>query len=185
MKGRTLLIALPDDAWAEAAKRAYADRAISPGERYAIRKDIDHFDPAKLRAFASALPDRVRLSPIDGTLYREALKSDWSRDFVSLFADEADYLARGLGVIALEDGMPVAGASSCAVFRGGIEIEIDTREDRRRRGLATACGAALMLECFRRGLYPSWDAANRASASLAEKLGYVFDRSYPIVMVDL
>ena len=29
------------------------------------------------------------------------------------------------------------------------------------------------------GLYPSWDAANRASLGLAEKLGYEFSREYP------
>ena len=28
----------------------------------------------------------------------------------------------------------------------------------RNRGLASACGAALILECLERGLYPSWDA---------------------------
>lgn len=41
-----------------------------------------------------------------------------------------------------------------------------------RRGLATACAARLLLACLERGLYPSWDAANPASAALAEKLGY-------------
>ena len=50
-------------------------------------------------------------------------------------------------------------ASSYTVYRGGIEIEIDTHPDHRRRGLARACGAALMLECLKRGLY-SWDAQN-------------------------
>ena len=37
---------------------------------------------------------------------------------------------------------------------------------------APACGAALVLTCLARGLYPSWDAANRESVALAEKLGY-------------
>ena len=61
---------------------------------------------------------------------------------------------------------------------GGIEIEIDTKEECRRRGLALACGARLILECLDRGLYPSWDAANLDSVRLAEKLGYRFDRAY-------
>jgi RimJ/RimL family protein N-acetyltransferase len=29
-----------------------------------------------------------------------------------------------------------------------------------------------------KGLYPSWDAANRTSVALAEKLGYHFDKEY-------
>ena len=57
-------------------------------------------------------------------------------------------------------------------------MEIDTRQDYRRRGLATICGAALILECLARGLYPNWDAHNRESIALAQKLGYVFDREY-------
>ena len=60
----------------------------------------------------------------------------------------------------------------------GIEIEIDTREDHRRKGLAYACGAKLVLECLEKGLYPSWDAQNKWSVALAEKLGYHFSQEY-------
>jgi len=58
------------------------------------------------------------------------------------------------------------------LYNDGIEIQIDTREDHRRKGLAAACGAALILECLKRGIYPGWDAANMESVRLAEKLGY-------------
>ena len=34
------------------------------------------------------------------------------------------------------------------------------------------CGAALILECLERGLYPSWDAHDTVSLALAEQLGY-------------
>ena len=59
---------------------------------------------------------------------------------------------------------------------GGIEIE--TREDYRRKGLAYICGAKLILECLKREWYPSWDAQNKWSVSLAEKLGYHFAYEY-------
>lgn len=59
-----------------------------------------------------------------------------------------------------------------------IEIEIDTREDFRRKGLAFICGAKLILECCKKGWYPSWDAQNLWSVALAEKLGYHFDHAY-------
>ncbi len=84
----------------------------------------------------------------------------------------------GLGFVAVKDGEIVAGASSYLVYHGGLEIEIDTRMDHRRRGLAYACGAKLILECLNRGIYPSWDAHNLASVSLAEKLGYHLDYEY-------
>lgn len=56
---------------------------------------------------------------------------------------------------------------------------IDTKPEYRRKGLATAVGAALILECLQAGLYPSWDAASRISVALAEKLGYTFSHAYP------
>jgi GNAT superfamily N-acetyltransferase len=180
----TLLVSAREESWHSVVEKAWGARARR-GERFAIRKDANRFDPAALERLAVRLPDGIRLAAIDGELYHKALLWNWSRDFVSLFQNEADYLARGLGVMALADGEPVAGASSYVVFAGGIEIEIDTREDYRRRGLATACGAALMLQCFERGLYPSWDAANRASVSLAEKLGYLPDKPYVTYEISL
>lgn len=66
----------------------------------------------------------------------------------------------------------MAGASSYTFYREGIEIEIDTKESHRRKGLATACGASLILECLKRDKYPSWDAIDLRSVALAEKLGY-------------
>ena len=55
------------------------------------------------------------------------------------------------------------------VTRYAIKKEIDTQEDHRRKGLAYACGAKLILECLEKGLYPSWDAQNKWSVALAEK----------------
>ena len=63
-------------------------------------------------------------------------------------------------------------------FFAGEANVIDTRENHRRRGLAYVCGARLILECLDRGLYPSWDAQNKASVALAEKLGYHYSPMY-------
>lgn len=81
-------------------------------------------------------------------------------------------MARGLGVAALRDGELVGGASSYVCFSGGIEMQVETRKDMRRRGVALACCARLILTCLDRGLYPSWDAANLESVALALRLGY-------------
>ena len=104
--------------------------------------------------------------------------SDWAKDLVSQYKDYDTYRGLGLGVVALKDGELVAGASSYSTYNAGIEIEIDTREDHRRKGLAYACGAKLVLECLKKGLYPSWDAQNKWSIALAEKLGYQFSHEY-------
>ena len=102
----------------------------------------------------------------------------WANDLVSQYSDYSKYKELGLGVAVFYQGELVAGASSYSVYDKGIEIEIDTREDYRRKGLAYACGAKLILECLERGLYPSWDAQNPWSLALAEKLGYHFSHEY-------
>ena len=178
----TAIYAAKEPAWYPVIERVHHGRATRC-ERYAIRKDRHRFDPDTLRTYAATLPDGVLLRPIDGELYRLAMAEHWSRDLVSQFLNEADYAARGLGVAAVRGREPLAGASSYVVFRGGLEVEIDTRSDMRRQGLATACGAALILRCLERGLYPSWDAASRASVMLAEKLGYFEDHAYPVYRV--
>ena len=102
----------------------------------------------------------------------------WCRDWAAQYEDFAAYQKYGLGAVILKDGEPVSGASSYSGYIRGIEVEIDTREDYRRQGLALVCGAKLILECIKRGWYPSWDAQNPWSAALAEKLGYHLDHAY-------
>ena len=55
---------------------------------------------------------------------------------------------------------------------------MDTKPEHRKKGLALACCAKLILECRQRGLYPGWDAHDLRSVSLAERLGYHLDYSY-------
>ena len=146
--------------------------------RYAIKKEPDVFDEEKLQVIVNNLDPEFELKLIDEQLYRECLKEEWSRDLVSQYFDYEQYREIGLGVVALDGQKIVAGASSYSSYRGGIEVEVDTRKDYRRRGLASACGARLILECRRRGWYPSWDAQNLWSVALAEKLGYHLDHEY-------
>lgn len=147
-------------------------------ERYAIKKEQDCFDIELLNNFVEQLDEQYELKPIDEKIYNTCKNYDWSVDFVHGYKDYDEYRKHGLGVVAFHDGEMVAGASSYSSYQGGIEVEIDTKEAYRRKGLATACGAKLILECLKRGLYPSWDAQNRGSLALAEKLGYHYSHTY-------
>ena len=140
--------------------------------RYAIRKEPDRFHRETLQRFVQSLQPPFSLRRFDQDLYKQAMAENWSRDFCSLFRDFADFQRRGLGVGVVLDGKLVAGASSYSVYCGGIEIQIETHRAYRRQGLATACGAALILDCLDQGRYPSWDAHDLRSVALAEKLGY-------------
>ncbi|MBQ7795801.1 MAG: GNAT family N-acetyltransferase [Lachnospiraceae bacterium] len=176
--GQEFLILVPkDEAWADEIEAVFGEKARRI-VRYAIKKEQDVFDRVKLENAAESLGGEYELRVIDEKLYDACLKESWSHDLVSNFADYETYKKLGLGIAAVKDGHLVAGASSYSVYNGGLEIEIDTKQEFRRRGLAYACGARLILECLDRGLYPSWDAHNRQSVALAEKLGYHFDYEY-------
>ena len=164
--------------WFDAIEAHFGSRAHR-FTRFAFKKEPDVFCPEHLRTLAHP-PAGYRLRMIDAALYHACLQEGWSRDFVALFDDCAHYLRAGIGVVAIheETGTLAAGASSYSRYRDGIEIEIDTRQDHRRRGLATACGARLILECLERGLYPSWDAHTEISAALAQKLGFRMAHPY-------
>lgn len=170
------------EAWSAQMEECWGDR-IRRQVRYAIKKEPDVFDRAHLERAAASLPPGYRLRPMDEELFHLCRQSAWSEDLSAQYRDWAQFTRCGLGMLVMEDGQPVSGASSYSGWPGGIEVEIDTREDRRRRGLAYAAGAALILACLDRGWYPSGDAQNPGSAALAEKLGYHFSHEYPVYVV--
>ena len=176
-KPKGFIIMTPqNEAWGKVIEDSF------PGEykkviRYAIKKNT-RFDFDKLKRFVEELPQEYEIKLIDGDLYDECLKYGWSEDFVSSFESKEDYLKKGLGAVVLKNGNMVAGASSYTRYLEGIEIEVDTIKEERRKHLATACCAYLILECQKRGFYPSWDAQNMDSVHLAEKLGYEFAHEY-------
>lgn len=180
---QSFMIMVPqDEQWLKMITDFYGERAkiIS---RYAIKKEPDIFDQEKLKKAIASLPQQYSLSMIDERLYQMCRQEPWSADLVSQFPSYEAFRRLGLGAVICENNRLVSGASTYSRYQEGIEIEIDTKEEYRRRGLAYVCGAKLILECLKRNLYPSWDAHNKASVALAEKLGYHYSHPYPAVEI--
>ncbi len=170
-----------NEAWAELIEDVYPD--AKKVTRYAIRKDTG-FDADALRENLRMLPDGYEIKEIDAEIYDKCLENPQTVDFVSSFESKDKYLRDGRGMVILRDDRIVSGASSYTRYREGIEIEVDTVESERRKGLALIACSALILRCLEEGLYPSWDAQNMGSVHLAEKLGYEFDHEYVAYEVD-
>jgi len=176
--GRDFMIMVPrSEGWAAFIRECYRGDAKEV-VRYAFLKEPDAFDQRKLQKMVEELPDGCTLKMIDEELFWHCRKIKWCQDWTAQYCDYAVYQKYGLGVAVMKDGELISGASSYSGYRGGIEIQIDTREDYRRKGLARICGAKLILECLERGWYPSWDAQNQWSVALAGKLGYHFACEY-------
>lgn len=165
-----------NDEWAKLIEKCYKDNAKKV-TRYAIKKET-RFDTNLLEKYVGELPEGYSIRFIDGDLYDLCLENDWSEDFVSSFESKEHFLKNGIGVLIFKEDRPVSGASSYSAYEGGIEIEVDTVPEERRKHLATIASASLILECLKRGLYPSWDAQNTWSVALAQKLGYELDHEY-------
>lgn len=176
-KGNAVIMVPQNKAWGKLIRKCYK-RNAKKITRYAIKKEQGIFDEKKLREVIETLPSEFTLKMIDEDLYNLCWEIEWCRDWVSQFKDYEMFSKYGLGAVILKDGEPVSGASSYSAYKDGIEIEIDTREDYRRKGLAYVCAAKLILECLSRNLYPSWDAQNKWSVALSEKLGYHFESEY-------
>ena len=171
---RWMIVVPQDEAWEDLIENNFpAFKRI----RYALKKDTV-FDREKLEAMAKALPEGYTLRKIDGELYDRCLEDELFEDCVSVFESKERFLRLGRGFAVMKDGKIVSAASSYSRFLKGIDIEIDTAKEERHKGLGSAVAAKLILACLDEGLYPAWDAANKLSVRLAEKLGYEFSREY-------
>lgn len=178
-KSDFIIMVPTDESWSQLIEDCYKTNSKKIS-RYAIKKEPHVFDTDKLNKIVENITPPFKVEMIDEKIYNQAMQNEWSKDLCSHFKNYDDYKNRALGAAVLYNEEIVSGASSYSVYNEGIEIEIDTREDFRRKGLALACGAKLILECLKRGLYPSWDAQNKWSVALSEKLGYHFDKEYTV-----
>ena len=155
-------------------------RSARPSTRYAFENE-PVWNVERLQKYAATLPAGITLAAMNESLFAQCRQIGELCDLCSAFSDMDDFNAHGAGILAVHDGHPVAGASAYAWDSRGIEVEIDTLPEYRRRGLATACGAALVLTCLEKDLRVHWDAANEISLRLARRLGFGEPRPYEVV----
>jgi len=172
-----ILMVPGSDEWGALIEQEYKDNCHK-FMRYAFKKESKIFNTERLQSYIKKLLVEYTIRKIDEEVFNNVKREQWSTDLCSQFSSYDQYEKLGLGFVITHNGGIICGASSYTVYNEGIEIEIDTKEEYRRKGLALACASKLILECLNRDIYPSWDSANRESASLAEKLGYHLESEY-------
>ena len=101
-------------------------------------------------------------------------KSSFTNAYFVNFSSPRDFIERGFGYFILRDDEIVSIASTFAVCKKGIEIQINTRVEHQGKGLA--------VHALKHHLDPNWDAANEISAGLAKKLGYTSQGTYTMII---
>ncbi|HFI5255882.1 TPA: GNAT family N-acetyltransferase [Streptococcus agalactiae] len=180
--GEDIILVPQHKGWSDLIESTYGQNAHS-FKRYATKKDT-LFERSRLEKFVTQLPNGFELRVIDEKVYNSCLEKEWSQDLVANYATYQYYKKQGIGYVIYYQGNIIAGASSYSTYKNGIEIEVDTHPDFRRRGLATIVAAQLILTCLDKGIYPSWDAHTRTSLNLSEKLGYEFSHEYIAYEID-
>ena len=163
------------DAWRAVLERAFPTRIRTiPFVTFSSAA----LDTETLDRLAHSLPSGYMLLRLDAERAGR-LMAHWKKDWLlESFASLDDFLRRGIGYIVTCGDEIVASASSAVRSSRAIDIDIETAPAHRRKGLGTAVGAALALECLVRGINPLWLASNETSCRLATKLGYTRGDSY-------
>ncbi|QSX07000.1 GNAT family N-acetyltransferase [Sedimentibacter sp. zth1] len=153
-------------------------------DRYSFKQDAKYLDYNHIKSFISKLPVDYELKKIDEKITKSDFFINHTKDFTEQYESVEDFLNRGFGYCIMHGEKVICCATSYSIYDGGIEIEIDTDPEYRKKGLATIASAALIIDCLDRGIYPSWDAANLNSVGLAKKLGYVMDKPYDTYYIE-
>ncbi len=177
------LAIVDSDEWKDRIETVH-NGAIEKFQRYSFEKNPEHLDRLHILNLMSSLPEGYEIRKVDNNISITPSFNELSEDFVSQFKSIDDFIKRGVGYAILHDGEVVAAATSFSVYDDGIDIEIATHPEYRRKGLATTVGSALILDCLDSGKYPSWDGANSESVELAKKLGYEFKESYDTYFIN-
>jgi len=184
-KDKKWLIMIPQNKeWGSIIESTYLENARK-FLRYRIKFDKDKVDREKLQSYIDNFSPEYRLVHIDENVFQQTLKDEVAMEWYGLYESAKDYAEKGLGYCIFKGDELVSGASSCISCNDGIEIQIDTKENFQRKGLATVCAAKLVLECMERNIYPRWDADCKESLMLAKKLGYELDCAYDVYSVKI
>lgn len=161
--------------WREAFRKVHGPRLVTV-ERYSF--SAERLDRVGLAELVARSPFRQSLTPLDGALATRLAANEEGVVDLSSFASMDDFLENGAGYCLLEEGTVTGVAFSSLAYPEAIEVSIFVEAAFREQGRATALGAALVGTALDRGQVPHWDAANKESCRLAEKLGYVHDGRY-------
>lgn len=145
-----ILVIVNSDQWKKRLE-TFHERKIDKFLRYKFKRNAEVFNRSKLQSFISALPKGYELRKIDEHIANNPTLHNVSEDFTSQFRSIDDYVNWGIGYSILYNGEVVCGASSYSIYNDGIEIEVATDLDHRRKGLATVVCATLILDCLEKG----------------------------------
>ena len=130
------LVIVDSDEWKNRVESFYNGK-VEKFERYRFEKNPRHLVRTHLLKLMSTLPEDYEIKKVDRNIVNSTTFQQLSEDFVSQFDSIDDFMDRGVGYAILHEGKVVSAATSFSIYDDGIEIEIATNSQYRRKGLAT------------------------------------------------
>jgi GNAT superfamily N-acetyltransferase len=122
-------------------------------------------------------PEGFELQKINKEFLESSIKNklDLIEEIESCWKSVADFLDSGWGFCVTREGKIVCRCTAEYVGRGKCGIGIETGEEYKQLGCATAAASALVDYCLSRGITPYWDSweDNIPSIRTAQKVGFV------------
>jgi len=154
----------------------------------ALEKLMRHFYAFEASSVIDApLPHGYRLQPIDAALLANEKvenRQDVLAELRQMWARPEDFLEIGFGWCVMNGSSIACWCTAEYLSEGKCGIGIATREEHRRKGLATAAATAVVRESLSRGLAPHWDcwSTNLPSRRVAEKARFTLREEYAIYL---
>lgn len=166
-----------NDDWINLIKNVHKDN-LSSIKRYSFSSE--NLSKSHLRKIIDDNPNTNIITRIDLKIAQEMNNDPLNKFHFINYDSPEHFIKKGFGYCAIVDNKVASACSSTLICKKGIEICIITHPEYRRMGLALQTAAKLVLYCLENGLEPHWDAANTMSYNLAEKLGYLYTRTYEV-----
>jgi hypothetical protein len=164
------IIFAPDSEWEKVIRSVWGKRM---GVQQRTKMSPHSLDIEYLRKLREIIPDGFTLERMDLATVK-TLDKRMAMHIPLFFGGSKEFSEKGIGFCIKHEGKVVSTASTFTPFTNEFEIQVETSgtPDYRRKGLATAVSAALIVYALENNLIPQWDAANEKSIGLALKLGY-------------
>ena len=168
-------VIIANEKYFEVIEKFYKNK-FQIASRFSTKRNTK-FDDKQLRKLLNEKLDFYEVKKIDKELLEIIAKTN---SYVTNIEISENYENYGIGFCAInKNNNEIIGiATSNAVYDDGIEINLKVSEEYRRKKIATVLCSNLILECLNRNIHPYWDAFNKNSLKLAEKLGYELEEEY-------
>jgi GNAT superfamily N-acetyltransferase len=162
------LMVAPDEQWESLIRRTLGTRLLVQKR---TRLSPEKLDLDDIRSLKESLPEGYEIIEMDSEVVSR-LPPESLKPVYFFFGDLSTFIDEAIGYCVVQGDEVASLAYTAFPFVKEFEIQVETIEKHRRKGLATAACAALIEHSMENGLVAHWDAANDASVQLALKLGY-------------